>query len=80
MDLWTMGNGGDYKDDDGGTGRGLARRLDGAERRKGKTRTGTVSWILLPVWTVGTHGKELRVNSNRVLQLRKVGTHGKVVT
>ena len=28
------------------------------ERRKGKTRKGTVQWILLPVWTVGTHRKE----------------------
>ena len=59
--------------------KGFVRRLDGTERRTGKSRTGTVQWILLPEWTVGTHGKELRVDSNSVLQLWAVGTRGKVV-
>ena len=48
-----MGNGGHY-DDDGGQEGDSSR--DGAE---GKTRKGTVQWILLPMWTVVTHGKEL---------------------
>ena len=53
VDLGSMGNGGHY-DDDGGQ-EGESSR-DGAE---GRTRKGTVQWILLPMWTVVTHGKEL---------------------
>ena len=50
-DLGTMGNGGEYEDDDGGR---LVGRLEGTDRRKGKTRKGTTQWTLLPVWTVET--------------------------
>ena len=55
---------------------GLVRTLDGTARRKGKTRTGRGQWMILPVWR---HGKELRVDSNSVLQLWAVETSGKIV-
>ena len=32
----------------------------------GKATKGTVHWILLPVWAVETHGKELRVDGDSV--------------
>ena len=53
VDLGSVGNGGHYHDDGGQEG---DSSRDGAE---GKTRKGTVQWILLPMWTVVTHGKGL---------------------
>ena len=61
------------------TRHGLVRRLDGTERRKGKTRKGTVQWKLPPVRTMEIHGKELRIYGDSVLQLLTVVTSGKVV-
>ena len=56
MDLGTMENGGDNEDDDGGRDRDPSGDLMGLKGGKGKTRKGTVQWILPPVWAVGTHG------------------------
>ena len=56
MDLETMENGGNDEDDDGGRDRDPSGDLMGLKGGKGKTRKGTVQWILPPVWAVGTHG------------------------
>ena len=44
-----------------------------------KARKRTVQWLLLYMWPVRTQGKELRADSNSVLRLWAVETHGKVV-
>ena len=59
MDLGTMENDGDREDNGWRRRTGLVRRLDGTERRKEVSRKGAVQWMLLPVWIVGTHDKEL---------------------
>ena len=75
-----MRQGRDNEDDDGKQewdSSGDLMGLKGGRRKhvKGQCRR-TMQWILLPAWTVGTHGKELRVDSNSVLRLRAVETHG----
>ena len=77
LDLGTMENGGENEDDDGGQDRDSSGDLMGLEGRQGEQ--GTAQWILLPVWTVETHGKELRVDGDSVLPLWTVGAYGKVV-
>ena len=49
----------------------------GLKGRKRETVKGKVQWIMLPVWTVGTHGKELRFDSNNAQQLWAVGNTAK---
>ena len=46
---------------------------------KRETGKGTVQWMLLTVWTVETHGEELRVDSRNVPRLWAVGTNASVV-
>ena len=80
MDLGTVVNGGDFEGDDGGHEVDTSGDLTGLEGGKGKQGKGQYNGYCYQRGPVGTHGKELRVNSNNVLQLWSVGTHGKVVS
>ena len=68
MDSGTMGIVGDCEDDDGGQEGGSSGGLMGLKRGKGRQGTGQHNGYcyLCGQWR---HGKELRVNSNSVLQL-----------
>ena len=64
MDLGTMGNGRVYEDDHGGQegdSSGHRMRLKGG---KGEQKQGQKNGYCYPVWTLGTHGKEVRGNSH----------------